>query len=236
METPVGAPFKEKLRIEITKLREMTLKEKLEYIWEYYKFFIIGVLIVLLITGSLLNMWLFNPTPGTALFISWNSGFATDEQFEDLKEALEERLIEDKKYEEVVISHFLTSAVDPLVEVASTQRIVAMMATGAIDIFILDFKLLEEKTKSGFIRPMEKILAEVKAINPQVFETIEKNITYVMYENDEENASMRLMGISIGGSPLFSKVGIIEQELYFSLAMTTENTEIIIKTLIALFE
>ena len=241
METPRDAPFKEKLRIEIAKLREMTLKNKIEYLWEYYKIFIIGTIILLILIGSLINTRFINPPPETALFISWNTGFITEEhlteeQMEDLRIALEKRLIDEKVNKEIVISQVIASDVNPNFAMANTQRTVTMVAAGTIDAFFLDEGMFEEKIISRFLLPMESLLAEIQSKNPTAYDRINENITYKLYEPEEGNASERIMGIYIGSSPLFTELGFSKQELYFSVSITTENTDNIINALIALFE
>jgi len=236
MDTPPGAPFKEKVRLEIAKLREMTFGKKLEHIWEYYKFPIIVICIALFIIGGLLSTWLFNPPPESALFVSWNSGIVTEEQIIELTDVLENRIINENANEEILISTLISSGFNPALEVASTQRTVAMVAAGAIDVFVLDLQLLQNHSNSGFIRPMERMLAEIQAINPKVYNLIEENATYVRYETEENIFSEHIMGINIGSSPLLAKLGFYEQELYFSVAVTSGNTEKTAQALIAFFE
>jgi len=236
METPVSASFKEKLRIEAAKLREMTFKEKMEYIWEYYRYLIIGVLIVLFIIGSLLNTWLVNPPADAALFISWNAGFVTEEQFDSLNGVLKELLINEKENKEIIISYIPVNDTDPTLVMAGLQRTVAMVAAGSIDIFILDAQLLEHNTNSGFLRPLESILEEIQAINHTVYATIKENVSYELYKIEDDVFSQRIMGIKIKDSPLLSELGFYEQELYLGVSITTGNEENVTKTLIALFD
>ena len=236
METPVNASLKEKFRIEIANLREMTFKRKLEHIWEYYKFHIISVLIILFVTLSLLNIWVFNPNPDTALFVSWNAGFATDEQIDSLVDVFEERLIEAGVREEVVVSQFFFNSDDPSVNMAGIQRTVAMISTGMIDLFVLDSQLLEDYSGIGYLQPLDSYLSVIESRDPVVYNRIEENIVSAMCEIDEDIIEERMVGIRIGSSPLFSKLGMFEQELYLSIAVTSGRTENVIQALIMFFE
>jgi len=236
METPIGAPFKVKLRIEIAKLKEMTLKGKLEYIWDYYKPFIIALIAILALTAILLNTWLINPAPKTVLFVSWSSGFATQEQIDDLTHVLEKRLIEESENENVIVSQAIINDDDPAASMMIHQRTVAMVAAGAIDVFILDSALIEVYNTGGFIRPLESLLAEIKSINPAVYDKIVENVTYSLYEAEDGSTSERITGIGVGKSPLFTKLGFFEQELYFSVVITSSNSANILQTLLAFFD
>jgi len=236
METPVNAPLKVKFQLEIKKLREMSFKDKLEYIWEYYKIHIAALLIMLFILGSLINIWFINPAPDSALFVSWNAGYTFDEQLEELSEALQERIVEEGAREVVTIHRIFMSDDDPQIAMASTSQLVAMVSAGVIDLFVLDSALLENYSQSTFIQPMDDILAEVQRVNPIVYDRIIGEAKYAPHRSDEETVSERLMGIMVGSSPLLLELGFYEQELYLAISITSGNHENITDAIIAFFE
>ena len=236
METPVNAPFNEKVKIEIAKLRKMNFKTKMEYIWEYYKLLLIGLVIVLIIIGSLINIWFINPPPDTALFISWNTGFIYDEQLEDLTDTLNNRLIDEKENATVVISLMITSDVDPTFAMANTQRLVAMVAAGQIDIFILDSTILKEYAENGIIQPLDTVLAGVRSIDPVAYGKIEENLVYAMYESEEGVSGNRIMGVDISNNPLLADQVFSDQEFILCLSVTAANIANVEKTLVAFYD
>jgi len=236
METPVNAPIKEKIRIEFAKLREMTFKNKLDYIWEYYKFHIVCITIVLFIIFSMLNLWIFNPRPDTVLFISWNGGFATEDQLKSLKDSLEERLIPEGENEEVVIAQFFLSSDDPAMNMAELQRTAAMLAAGTIDFFIVNSELLEQYSRFGYFMPLENVLTIIQSKNPEAYRRIEENVVTADFEIEEGVRENLSAGIKIGNSPLFLKHGLYRQDIYISIAATTNQLDNIIEALILFFE
>jgi len=236
METPVNAPLKEKFRLEIAKLRDMTFKSKLEYLWEYYKIHFIALIIFLFIVGSLINTLLINPNPEDALFISWNAGFAYDEQLEELSEALKEQIVEDAANETVTINRIFMNDDDPQIVMASLSQLVAMVSAGVIDVFILDASLIEEYSQSTIIQPMEGLLASIESTDPAIYERIMEEAKYAMYRSEDDSIEERLMGIRITSSPLLSDLGFFEQELFFSTSITAGNLENTTFALVAFFE
>ena len=236
METPVNAPFKEKVKIEIAKLRKMDFKTKMEYIWEYYKLLLIGLVIFLIIIGGLINTWFINPPPDTALFISWNSGFIFDEHIDELTNILNSRLIEEKENSTVVISPMLFGDGDPTLEIANSQRLVAMVAAGQIDIFILDSAMLKDYARNGFIQPMDTVLTEVRSIDSGAYGRIEEKLTYAMYESEEGVFNSHMMGVDISDNPLINEHVFFDQELFLCLSVTAANIENVAKTLIIFSE
>jgi len=236
METPVNAPFKEKVKLEIAKLRKMDFKTKMEYIWEYYKLLLIGLVIVLIIIGSLINTWFINPPPDTALFISWNTGFVFDDYLEELTGALNQRLIDEKENATVVISPMIGGDADPTLEMANSQRLVAMVAAGQIDIFILDAAMLKDYSLNGFVQPLDTLLAEVRSIDPAAFGRVEENLVYAMHEAEEGVPGSRIMGVDVSGIPLMTENVYFEDELILCLSVTAANITNVAKTLAVLFE
>ena len=236
METPVNAPLKEKFRLEIAKLREMTFKDKLDHIWEYYKYHIIIILVFVFIIISLLNLWVFNPRPDTALFISWNAGFATDEQIDRLTYILEEHLIDEGKHEEVVISHFVVTGNDPSVSMANAQRTAAMIAVGEIDLFILDSDMLKEYAEIGFLLPLENTLEVIKSRNTEAYDRIVANLVNELLETADGSNESRPAGINVGRCPLFVDIGMFQQEIFVSVSVTAGRTESIVEALILFFQ
>ena len=236
METPVNAPFKEKVRLEIVKLREMSFKEKLEHIWEYYKLYLIGLVIFLVIIGSLINAWFINPQPKTALFLSWNTGYILHEQLSELSEALTIRLVDEKENEVITTTQILTSTDDPTINMASQQRMIAMVAAGEIDVFIIDSTMLVEYASNGLIVPMESMLAEIRAIEPIVYDRIEERIIYTRYESEEGKIEEAIVGVKIENCPLLAVLDVNEKDLIFSICATSKRTENVKAALITFFE
>ena len=236
METPVNAPFKEKCRIEIAKLRQMSFKQKAEYIWEYYKIHIIGIGIFVILISLLLNAWVCNPRPNTVLFIAWSAGYITDEQISTLTDAVNERLIDDDKNETAEISLLLTNNADPASMMAYTTRLIAMLTMGEIDIFILNSGLFEDY-RSVYLRPMEDVLDQIKSIDVETYDRINDRVVYTISgSDDEQNGEDRAMGIDITDCPLFLEIGIINQELFFCIPVNSKNLDNVVSTLILFFQ
>jgi len=236
METQESPPVRDKARTDRQKLKEMTFGKKLEYIWDYYKYIIIVAVIVAAVIGGALNVWLINPQPRAALFVSWNSGLVTSEQMRELSDILNERIVEEGVNEEVVLSVTIFDAEDETVGVANAQRTVAMIAAGVIDVFIMDDNLLDANTISGFIGPMEGLLEEIKTSNPMVYERIMENVVYRFIESEGNTLDEHILGVNIGRSPLFSKIGFTPQNLYFGISVSAGNRANTLEALIIIFE
>ena len=232
---------KDRSRTEREKLREMDFKKKVEYIWEYYKYQIIGVAIGLAILGSLLNTWIFNPPPDVGLFIAWNAGFADHELLEDLTATFNEHMTFQTEGEVTEISRFFTASDDPQMAMAHVQRLVAMLAAGAIDAFIMDSELFEEYSHIGYIAPLDPLLSLIQSMNPDVYAIIRDEVKYALHSDNDEVITERIMGVNLADSPLLLEFGIVNHEWYwmdwyFGIAVNTSNFENVANALIMMFE
>jgi len=233
-DTPPGAPLKEKIRLEKEKLQEMTFKKKVEHIWNYYKFLLLAIVALIIIIVAIINA-IANPRPQTALFIAWSGGFVLDEQLTELTDTLTEQILDTKKNEIVEATFFFSSQDDPMMEMANVQRLVAMLAAGSIDIFVLNHEQLVEYSENSFIQPLDITLEKVRAENPAVYNKIEDYLIYVSYSDEEDVITERIMGIEITDSPLLADLEFFKQELYFSISSTARNEDNIVLALIEFF-
>jgi len=224
-------PFKERWNTEIARLREMTFKEKLQHIWEYYRLHLMVLIIILIIAGSLINIWLINPRQKTVLFVAWNAGFAMNEQLTAVADALSEGIVENRKRETVEVSLFFAPEGDPQSEMANTMRLTAMVAAGVIDVFILDSELLVEYTERGLIQPVEDMLGGLRTADPVVYAEVDERLAYVLHTSEEKNPEGRLMGVGISNSPLLSGLGFNEEELWFCVSASSDNLDNIVPAL-----
>ena len=231
MSSFVNMPFKERWNTEIARLREMTFKEKLQHIWEYYRLHLMVLVVILIIAGSLINIWLINPRQKTVLFVAWNAGFAIQEQLTAVADVLAEGIVENTKKETVEVSLFFAPEGDPQSEMANTMRLTAMVAAGAIDVFILDNELLIEYTERGLIQPVEEMLGGLRTADPVVYAEVDERLAYVLHTSEEKNPEGRLMGVRISNSPLLSELGINQEELWFCVSASSDNLDNIVPAL-----
>jgi len=235
-DTPVNAPVKEKFRIEMRKIREMRGKKKFEYIWGYYKFHILVLVGLLVLAGSIINSVFINPRPQNVLFVAWSTGFATEEQLSDLKDVLNERIIEPKANETIEIAMFFQAHEDPSMDAAQIQRLAAMIAAGMIDVFIIDTEMLEDYIRFGYLHPMEEILSDIRRQNPTIYNRITENAIRTTYTSFEGVTSENIMGIDITKNRILNELGFFEFDKIFTLSVTASHPENVTKALMALFE
>jgi hypothetical protein len=121
----------------------MSTKERFSYIWDYYKFHIIGsitaiILLILLISSI-------DEKKEAYLNITILGNGVNPEGIAQLQEQLTNELVKDKADEEVFIETLSYDKSSPdAASRAGVQKMVAQITTGSIDLLIVDKELFEE--------------------------------------------------------------------------------------------
>ncbi|MDR2590340.1 MAG: hypothetical protein LBC71_05080 [Oscillospiraceae bacterium] len=226
---------KDRQRGEREKLREMNLKEKIDYIWSYFNLHIIGVILVLAVIVGIVYTRYISPPPSTILSITWYTQYPRNTEVETLRDFLIERFVKVEDNSTIIGISLFYMETDPEVMNANATLFMAMLAAGDIDIFILDERALSDTVNNRFIRPIEHFIQEVEHTNPEVYEIIKDRIVFAAFgENNDEPKEM--VAVNIQDNPLFVDLGLPNERLYFAVSVSAENWHYIAKTLVALFE
>ncbi|SDM43120.1 hypothetical protein SAMN05443253_103284 [Bacillus sp. OK048] len=124
-------------------LATMSPKERMAYIWDYYKFHIIGTIVAIILLISLITS--FDEKKEVYLNMTIVGNGVNSEGVVQLQEQLTNKLVIDKTNEEVLIQtlNYDKSSRDP-VSLAGVQKLAAEISTGSIDLLIVDKELFEE--------------------------------------------------------------------------------------------
>ena len=160
------------IREQHRKMKDMSLKGKLEYFWYYYKIHTFAVIAVIILAGTFIyQLATSKDSAFYAVFISSDT-FVTDEQTWDVDFA-EYAGIDTDKYS-VVFDTSFTFSNNGMADytMSSIEKLVAMASAGMIDIVVADTAAFEKLARSEFYLNLEEAL-------PQ--ETLEKFRDYLYY-------------------------------------------------------
>ncbi len=135
-------------------------KQKREYIWDYYKLHIIGGIIGLIIIGSLLNMYVFNPPAEIAFDIT----MMVPNMDAEVKDAYVETLnalILDPDANETVEIEYVGSSVssDANVVMAIQTKMMAKAQLQALDVVVMDDRYYSLLSDEGGLTDLEPLLS-----------------------------------------------------------------------------
>ena len=203
--------FKEQSTAEKKKLKDMTLKEKIEYIWEYYKLHITAAVIVVFIAASVINNVMNPPVPSYA-GITFYEVYISDEDNDAIKQVLTEALIENRDEYEIYMHHMVSGG-DPQAEMAIVQKLMAMIMVNEIDIIIAERDVFASFAYEEFLADLNRF----GVVFPKEL---------VMESQTAENPELMPYGVSLSGSPLFNALGITQwMDLYVGVAGNVDKPD-----------
>lgn len=140
-------------------LKSMSNKKKAEYIWEYYKLHIIGILAVLLIVAAIIHGQI------TKIDYVFNLTMIGNNVDENKKTEVEKQLgsiviKEGERKKQAIVSVIPlegSSKANASMSSISTQKFIAEISVGAIDLVILDKSMFESFVKQDMFSRLDNI-------------------------------------------------------------------------------
>lgn len=190
---------------ESDKWKKMNSRQKLAYFNDYYRNKVIIILIAVGLLASLFHTIL-SPRPEVVVSIAVINDYWDETGMEKLREDLSKylELTEGEKEIQIDDSYFLQET-GLGNEAANTQRLVAKMAAGDINVIIADKTKFEEFAESGTFLSLSEIGANAGSY---------KNITV----SDG-------YGISLKGSRLLKGLGSTQKEMVLGILANTDNKD-----------
>ena len=151
-------------------IKNMTRKQKKEYIWEYYRYHIISVVFVLFLGGY--SIYEVSQRKEMSLSIALTGGVTSMENMDEISDYLNETLLteEQRKDYQVLVQSipFNSSNQDPGFEFA--QKLVVLVAAGEIDLIVVDEPTFEDFYKEGYFLPLNELQVDLTT-----FDVVERN-------------------------------------------------------------
>ena len=212
------------LQEEKDKFKEMTFAEKRWYIWEYYKFHIIGGIIGLYFITSLTHALFFSTANNHHLYIAWSANHVSIEQMQAIEEVLNVIAID---YKDDVSVRSYTEVPDPEMNMALRMRLMALMSSSDVDIIITHQDEAVMFYDQNFLLSFDNIVDDIHAISPDLYAVISERFLIT----DEIPSHFM---IDLANSPLLTSLGIPSENVYLGIIGNTTRLESVIEA-IALF-
>lgn len=205
----------------------MTWKQKVNYLWTYYKFWILGGLL-----SITLILWALVYSTGihkdTYMQITLVNADAVNVQNSKLFDVFEENYC-DTEYEELEVEAMLKINSDDGSQLSGTsyQVLSGKFLVGEIDLFISDINTFIYLSSNHCFVNLEEILSK---------DEIEKYQKYFVYQTDEETKEQYPSGISLRESFKFQKENFYQVEAVVGIGSIASNKENALQFLNYLFD
>lgn len=196
-------------------LSEMDNKERAKYIWEYYKFFIIGFIILILLIvytiSSVINK------KEDFLNIVMMGGFVDHQQVEIVESTLFDALLEEDEKEKslIRIQNLRTAGSGNDVDMQAgidIQKMAAELSAGMINVFIVPEEFFNEMNDDDQLTPLNELLGQ----------------SSLPFSDDElyfAPDGTTPTGIDLSAVKLFDGMSLDEEEKIICVPLNSQNKE-----------
>jgi hypothetical protein len=198
-------------------MSELSTKKKAEYIWDYYKIPIIAVLLVIIVSIYLIYAqitrinYVFNFT--------YIGSFMDDAKRVELQNKLTDVVVKDgskNKKANIEVIPISSGNDNP----AYVEKLVAELATGSIDVIVLDNKMFSQYQKSGAFLRLDNIK--------------ELNLRKSQYKSSlvfGNNSKAEVYGLSLGKNNKLKQMGIDVENKVIGILSSSKQRDKSLKVL-----
>lgn len=141
------------------RLKSMTFKEKIEYLWDYYKFHFIGAIAAIIFIVYIINAIVSDKD--SILNVVFVGDTINSEEMQQLDSNLDQQLVpEENRSEEEVLLQFinLSSESQTQQEMVGVQKFVAQLSANAIDVIIANQENFEMLRDQGALLSLGEVI------------------------------------------------------------------------------
>lgn len=200
------------------KMADMTTREKFSYIKEYYKFHIIGTLVLIAIVTSFVVEAKNKKEP--VLNVTMMGSYIDNQKLQDFQDKATAALIKDNpENKKIVAMDFLISSANPADQYAyaSSQKLMAALAAGDIDILVMDKESFEVNSKEEIFLRMDNL--------PQYSTLDLKDFEPLKFSDKEKGIEEGVYGISIKNSQLFKNLDYDTSDKVLGIVSNSKNVD-----------
>ena len=180
-------------------LEGMSLKNKISHIWYYYRFHIIGSVVVIAMIASFISTSINAKIP--VLNITLLGRYSDSTKVEILQNKATLKLVNDPKNKKEIRFDFLMKSNDPADQqftMAAIQKLMASVAATDIDILILDKEDFEIYAAQGMFSPLSVI--------PRFSDLPLSGYEIIKFKSEEKKIPEDSYGIAVDTLPLLKQI------------------------------
>lgn len=220
--------LKNEAREEQAKLKKMSFRDKLWYIWEYYKIHMLIGCVILFFLYALGTIFYQKSFTTQLFFIVMNDRSGSEADYEGLANEFKTRMGYGKKDKVEVDSSLYISFEESTsqLDYASLAKVTAIVASKDLDVLISDFPAVEHYASNGAFLNLEEVLPA------DLWDMVKDDV----YMAKDENGNSFPAAISLDDSYFHEKTGTQMEEAYFSLINNSTRTDTAFEFLRYLYE
>lgn len=199
------------------KLKDMNTKQKFEFIWDYYRFHIIGTIIIIAIVTSFTIDII--KSKETILNITALGEYMDMDRKDILENKVNAELIKDEQNKKQILFDFLVKQKDMRDEysMASVQKLQASIAAKDVDVLILDKSDFEIYASQGTFMKLSQLS------NFQQLNIPEKDL--VKYQAKDIDSKEEIYGINAESLPVLKELKYNSKDKILCIVVNTQRLD-----------
>lgn len=198
-------------------LAPMTKKERLEYLWEYYKAVPIVAVVVIAFLASMISSWLkpeivFEGIGVNVDMIEDDDSYITEDWLQVMGGNAKK---ETARYSSLYIGSFEADTVETELAVAA-QKVMLMAIAESLDYVLMDRSAVDFYIEKGIFSPLEKVLSQ---------EQLEQFQDKMIYVELEDNTKIPV-ALDISETSFAKQCSVVGKELFIAFPGNTERAEL----------
>lgn len=197
--------------------KSMSTQKKLGYVWDYYRFHIMGIIVLVITFGSIIHHYAtLKESVLDMLFLNANTlqeettafdGFMEEQGF-DLKE------------QEIIVTTSLSFALEEgsyQQDYYTLQTLAALFAAGDLDVFASPYQIYNDYASVGYVADLRSIFTE---------EELASYGDMIIYTTDAETGDSFPSGFDLTGNRWMKESGYYEDGCYLAVTANTDAPEL----------
>jgi len=197
--------------------KAMSTQKKLGYVWDYYRFHILGIIILAIVAGSIIHHY--STLKTSVLDMVFLNAYFPEEDAAPFNEFLGQQGYDPNDYEVYVTTSLgYTLTEDSYQEDYYTnQGISAMFATGELDIFVTPHQVFDDFASYGYVSDLRQFFTE---------EELTSFGDMVIYTTLVETGETFPSGLNLAGNQWFIQNGYYDDGCYLAITNHTDTPEL----------
>ncbi len=212
---------------------DLSRKDKIDHIWEYYKLHIIGGIIGVMMLFWVLNHYIFNPPADIVFDLSIFTYAMDTEKSDALTDELSALVSDDLKREVAAIESFnIEEGIDYNMQMANVTKIMGKSTLGDFDILVFVGENYSRYLDQGMMKPLDDYIEKGLITLPEDNYYTAKELG----ATTEEIKSDSIYLVDVTELPMFEGMLPEGETYYMGIFSNQDNEENITKVLQYMFE
>ena len=197
--------------------KAMSTQKKLGYVWDYYRFHILGIIVLVITAGSIIHHYA--TLKESVLDMLFLNAHAIEEPQKPFEDFLSARGYDLSDYEIRVTTslRFALREGSYQEDYYTIQTLSALFAAGDLDIFTAPQQIYNDFASAGYVADLRTVFTE---------DELASYGDMVIYTNLLETKEAFPSGFNLEGNPWMIENGYYDDGCYLSITANTDNPEL----------